>query len=333
MRTDGPLLPLLAPRDYASDTRARLDRLTEELATGRQADTGRALTSDFSTFSRVSHELRTIEARGSALDRAAIWTEVAQTSLGALDGVSKSLDEAVVTSLSAADGRSFANLAKAGDAALGDMVRILSKTDGGRAVFGNGDTSGTPPYDLETLRAETRALAQAATDLPSLLQSFDDYFAAGGGVEASAQSAFPADPLKFPLGGGESLEVPVDARDSAIRDALKQAALVAALPEAGFDVTPTDRRTLAIELPRRAAGASGDLAGLRGGLGSVEARIGLLATRLGEDRTDLEARRTDAVGTDAFDVATRLQSEMSRLETIYAVTARRSRLNLTDFLR
>lgn len=325
--------PLLPPKDFATATRTRLDRLTEELATGRASDTGRALSNDFSAFSRVAHDLRTLQSREDALARASTWMNGAQLSLEVVDATGSRLAEGLVAGLSAPDSSGLAGLAQAGIGALSDIVTALSRTDGGRSVFANGDASGETPYNFETLRAETRILAQSATDMSILLQAFDDYFAPGGGLEANALSTIPTDPVHFPLGGGASLEVPVQAGDPEIREMVKQAALLAALPDAGFQLSAADRHGLASELPRRSVSAAAGLATLRGRVGSVEARASLLSDRLTTERTQLEGRRTDAVGTDPFDVANRLQSEMSRLETIYAVTARRSRLNLTDYLR
>lgn len=325
--------PVLPPQDFATATRVRLDRLTEELATGRAGDTGRALSSDFSTFSRVSHDLRTLQAREDALARASTWMEGVQLSLEAVGAAGGRLAEGLAAGLATSGGAGIANLAQAGLGALSDMVSALSRTDGGRSVFANGDAAGTAPYDLDTLLAETTALAQSATDVASLLQAFDDYFAPGGALEDGALSAIAPDPVRFPLGDGRSLQVPVEAGDPEIREAIKQAALLAALPEAGFRLSDTDRQNLSAELPRRAVSVAGGLAGLSGRLGSVEARAAMLSEQLVKEKTQLEGQRTDAVGTDPFETASRLQSEMSRLETIYAVTARRSRLNLTDFLR
>ncbi|CTQ49699.1 flagellin [Jannaschia donghaensis] len=333
MLTDGFLLPLFTQRDFSSDTRVRMDHLTQELATGRQFDTGRALSSDFSSYSRVAHELRTIDARQDALSRASIWTDIAQGSLGAIDAIGKGLADGLTVALSSPDPRAIANLGGSGQSALADIAAILGTSDAGRAIFANGDATGTPPYDIAVLRAETSLLAQTAPDIATMLQAFDDYFAPGGAIEISALSPYPAQPVKFPLGEGAAVDVPVEAGDPAIRDALKQAALIAALPDAGFLISADDRQALALELPRRSVAAGSELAAMRGGLGSVEARLNLLSERLTDDRTRLEARRTDAVGTDPFDVANRLQNEMSRLETIYAVTARRSQLKLTDYLR
>lgn len=325
--------PLLPPKDFATATRTRLDRLTEELATGRASDTGRALSNDFSAFSRVSHDLRTLQSREDALTRASTWMNGAQLSLEMVGTAGSRLAEGLVAGLTATGPGGLAGLAQTGAGALSDIVGALSRTDGGRSIFANGDASGVPPYDLDTLRAETRILAQSATDVSSLLQAFDDYFAPGGGVEAGALATSPTDPVRFPLGRGEALAVPVQGGDPEIREMVKQAALLAALPEAGFQLSAADRQSLASELPRRSVFAAAELATLRGRVGSVEARASQLSDRLTTERTQLEGRRTDAVGTDPFEIANRLQSEMSRLETIYAVTARRSRLNLTDFLR
>lgn len=333
MQTNSSLLPTLAPRDFAADMRARLDRLTEELATGRAFDTGRALQSDFSTFSRVTHDLRTFEAREEALSRARTWMDVAQTSLGAIDAAGNRLGEALTSGLAGTDPRTVSSLGIIAEGALEDIVTSLSRTDGGRSVFANGDASGTPPFDLEILRSETRAIAQAAPDLEALLLAFDGYFAPGGGVEASALSTFPAELTRFPIGGGEALSVPVSVRDQSIRDAVKQAALIAALPNAGFAVSQKDRSDLASELPRRSVAVSAGLAISRGQLGSVEARASSLSEEMNAERGQLEIRRSDAVATDPYETASRLQDEISRLETIYAVTARTSRLNLTDYLR
>ncbi len=90
---------------------------------------------------------------------------------------------------------------------------------------------------------------------------------------------------------------------------------------------------LSAELPRRTAQIGGDVASTQGRLGAVQERVERRASDLGRIRTEMEARRTDAMGADPFDTATRLQNEMTRLETIYAVTARRARLRLTDYLR
>ena len=333
MQTGNPLLPLLGPRDHGVETRARLETLTQELASGRLADPGRALSSDFSAVSQATHALRTHDTRAAALSTAGTWLQTSQSSLDAVRAAGARIGEELVAALGSSATPRVEALAATARGALSDMASALDVRLGGRSVFGNGDPSGGPLIDFETLVTETRALAAAAPDLEALFLAFDDYFAAGGGIETNVLKSVPAAATRFPLGGGASVEVPVSLADPSIRDALKQAALVAALPEAGFPLDGAPIGALALELPRRSAQIGGDVAQVQGRLGAVQEQVERRTAELERKRTDLEAQKADALGADPYDRASRLQEEMTRLETIYAVTARRARLRLTDYLR
>ena len=68
-------------------------------------------------------------------------------------------------------------------------------------------------------------------------------------------------------------------------------------------------------------------------LGYAEARIEDSKVRQEAEASSLEIARNTLLGVDPFDVATRLTDAQQRLESLYAVTARLSRLTLSDFLR
>ena len=331
----GPSVPFLAPKDRSVETRAQIDVLTDELASGRRADLGRAVASDFSAVSRLAHDLRTHQALGSALTRAGTWLEIAQQSLGSVAATGDAMRDQLTATFSATGPASIGGLAPIARNALTDMATVLSASFGGRPIFANGDPSAAPPLDVDVILSETAALAAGAVDLDAYLAAFDAYFdpPAGGGIEANAIRAYAADDVRFPLGGGSSISVPVSLADRGVRDALKQAALVAALPSAGFPLTETDRARLSLELPARSSAASDGLTGTRSRIGGLEERVGRLASEHDDRRTALERRRAEAAETDPFETATRLQNEMTRLESIFAVTARRARLRLTDFIR
>ncbi|CTQ33637.1 flagellin [Jannaschia rubra] len=333
MLTKPPLLPMITPRDHSAETRARLDVLTEELSSGRVADAGRAVGSEFSTVSRVSHLLRTHDARAAALGQASTWLEVAQSALAVVSEAGDRVSSELVSALTPGSRAQIDGIARTALGALSDIASTLGQTMNGRAVFGNGDPSGEPLIDVDRMIAETSALAATATDVASLTQAFDAYFASGGGIDAGVLRSYPADPVRFPLGDGTAVEVPVSVGDASIRHALRQAALVAALPDVGFPIDADVRGRLTSDLVGRAGTAAAGLVATRADLGSTEERVSALSDQLADERMRLEARRSDALAADPFETATRLKDEMSRLETIYTVTARRSRLRLTDFLR
>ena len=49
--------------------------------------------------------------------------------------------------------------------------------------------------------------------------------------------------------------------------------------------------------------------------------------------TALEIAQVDLIGVDDYDAATRLSAAQTRLETIYAITARMSALSLVNYLK
>ncbi len=189
--------------------------------------------------------------------------------------------------------------------------------------------------DMAALLSETTAIANAATDVASFLAAFDDYFAPppGGGVEANAIRAFTAVPAEFPIGGGKAVASPISVNDPEIRNSMKQVAMVAALPFVGFAMTAADIDQLAAALPARGLETATGLAVIGGRVGAIEERVEFQRASLTAERGRLEARRADFVAADPYETATRLQAEMTKLESIFAITARRARLKLTDYMR
>ncbi|MCK0169059.1 hypothetical protein MWU52_16005 [Jannaschia sp. S6380] len=321
-------------RDNASaGVRARIERLTMEMGSGRTSDAGRALASDFSEVSRVVHGLRTLETRAAALSGAEMWLEGGQAGLDAVARSSERLDETLQVALAPGDTPQFDQAAGVARAALTDMASALSQTHDGRAVFGNGSADGASPVDLEVLLAETAAIAAAAPDAETMIRDLEAYFAPGGNVERGALGDFPADPAVFPLGDGDAISMPFSAREDAVRSVLLTASIVASLPQAGFALTGADVETLRAEMSARGVGDRADVATLQGRMGAVQSRVADRVEGLEAARLTLEGQKNDMLAADPYETATRLQEAMTKLETLYAITARRSRLNLTEFLR
>ena len=57
------------------------------------------------------------------------------------------------------------------------------------------------------------------------------------------------------------------------------------------------------------------------------------SARNGAETSALEIARTDILAIDPYRTATELQSTETRLETLYTLTARLSRLSLSEYLR
>lgn len=328
MRPDAGLaLPFHGPKDFTRETRDRVDILSQEMASGRGSDVGRALRSDFSDLSRLSHDLQGLDAVATSLSRAETWGAGLQAALGgigaAMDGLSDGLS---AIPASGADGGLLPVLA---EGALRDVAALLNGMSGERALFANGAATG-PIGDVEAVLADVRALASGSADYDAYAAAVDAYFAPGGTFEATRLATGPGDPVRFPAGDGKVVAFAVDAGSEEIVQVVAQIALAAGLSDAAF---PVAQGSAAVsDLNGRIAAASGDLPTLRGRVGAIEQRIETLSSNVSEDRTRTEMALADTVGIDMFEAASRLQNEMSRLESLYAITARRARLRLTDYL-
>ncbi|OZA12697.1 MAG: flagellar biosynthesis protein FlgL, partial [Rhodobacterales bacterium 17-64-5] len=68
-------------------------------------------------------------------------------------------------------------------------------------------------------------------------------------------------------------------------------------------------------------------------IGTAEAKVEAARTRNAAEETALGILRSDLGSVDPYEAATRLEAARNQLESLYLVTARVSRLSLTEFLR
>ena len=67
-------------------------------------------------------------------------------------------------------------------------------------------------------------------------------------------------------------------------------------------------------------------------VGTVQAQIAAAQTRNTAEESALSITRAGIISADPYDAATRLEDLQTRIEALYLVTARVSRLSLADYL-
>jgi flagellar hook-associated protein 3 FlgL len=325
------LLGLLAPKDHGAPIRARIDTLAAELSSGRRADLGAALRSDFSRLSMQAHALRTFEARDNVLQDAAAWGEAGQAALSAIaDGMTR-IGEAGPAALHGGGEDETALLGQTAEGVLRDARAALDVRSGGRAVFGRGTSDDMALPSVGDMLATLRANVAGAGDADDVAAVVDSYFGPTGPWQA-AVAALPGEHVAFRPAPGEAFTYRMDAGSDAVVDALKAAAFAAILSEAGLSSDELANSASSHLQTATMEGRNGVVL-LQGHVGSVEGRVGDRLDRLGAERSRQEMALADGVTADANETAIRLQAEITRLETTYAVTARRANLSLTGYLR
>ena len=75
------------------------------------------------------------------------------------------------------------------------------------------------------------------------------------------------------------------------------------------------------------------IANLQARLGHAEQQVEQASVRISAQQSSYGIARNDLVSADPYETATRLQAVQQQLETQYTLTARLSRLSLTEYLR
>ncbi|GIT92983.1 hypothetical protein JANAI62_34410 [Jannaschia pagri] len=324
-------IPFSGPRDASANTRDRIDALSQQLSSGRQSDLGRAVGSDFSEVSHLSFKMRDLATVRDSLSLAQAWTDGIQSALEAVSEANDRTLAAIPSSLSPPSQASISRLSDVADGVLDDIGTAMSGSIGGRYLFANGDVN-APISDMEAVRSDIASIAQNSTDFGTYLADVTAYFDAGGAFETTIVSSYASEQATFPGRDGKSFGVDLDARSAGLKEAIANAAVLSGMRHVGFDVSELVKSSAASMLLTRASAADADVSTMQAQVGVLEERISDDREAAVSERLDAEKRLSDLVGIDEYDVATRLNAELSRLEAAYAITARRSQLRLTNFL-
>lgn len=315
--------------------RQGLAAATQELSSGKKSDLGKSLSGNFAPLVALDQQLSALAGYETNAKEAMLFADTTQIALERVKSVGDHLGtrllgiaEADITSV----GVVFSTESRGG---FEQAVAALNSSVAGRSIFGGAATDRSPLADGGTMLAEIRAMATAlpATTAADIVTVVDDYFyTVGGGFETNGYAGSAAQISNFKVAEGREIEMPIKADDKVIRDQLRGLALGAMLEGAG--VTDTTQRVRLAHLAGEAIISNQDrMLSLQAQVGSAQARIETASTQNSSEKAALQMARSDIVSVDQYEVATELQNLQVQLETIYTITARLSRLSLTNYLR
>lgn len=324
---------LLLRRDSAQQ-KSDLVRLTSELSSGRVADLGKALGGDYSTLSDITRNMRLNATFVASVTEASIAAEGRQNALGR---VSAELDGFAPSLLAITGGGSLSDLQlKLADGAdrFEQAVDVLNTRFAGRSLFSADAPDATPLISAEDMMVELRALVSGAPDAATAVADVNAWFTdTGGGYETLAWQGGAGDAPSVLIGEGQTAETGVTALDPALREALAGLALAALASEQAPAFPEEEQRAFITASAHQMLSAEDGLIALRARLGAEEARIEDAKVTAETTRSSLQIEYGRLVEADPYDTATELEAVSLRLESLYILTARLSRLSLTEYLR
>lgn len=307
--------------------------LSNELSSGKKADLGKAVTGDFGALTGIERSLKSISAFETSVSETKLMADTAQSTLEFMSQKAGQASGALL--LADADFQTGLVEAAVGTAgrAFEDVVSALNIRVGDRTVFGGVATDRAAIADAETMLTELETLIAAETTSAGVVTIVTDWFASGGGYETTGYLGDTTLLTGIPVSQDERVNLDVSAADPGVRDVLAGLAIGALLDRGALATEQVERGDLAQASGNLLLQAEYTLTDTRARVGGIQERIDDASVRNQGERQSLELARAAIVEADPYETAARLAELEVQLETLYTVTARLSRLTLTDFLR
>lgn len=331
--TIGDLAQTFSLRRQSLILKEQMSRLTQEVSSGRATDLNRHLSGSLLRLTDIEHELQLLVSNRSAAREATIDVGVMQVALERVQTATNGLAATAVNAGMTPGSFKLGSLAVEAEGALGAIIGALNSDSAGRTLFSGNLIDTSPLVSKEVLLSELRSALSGAVGASAVQSAIDSFFDLPGGEFATKiYMGSAVDSSPYQLGEGESVALTVRADNKALRDALKQTALLALIAEESIILSDSERRNIAKSAGEFLLGGQTDLTDLRAKLGSAEARIEQSSSRIAAELTSLEIARNNLVSVDVFASAGELEQVQFQLETLYTITARASRLSLVNFL-
>ncbi|MCB2124183.1 MAG: flagellar biosynthesis protein FlgL [Rhodobacteraceae bacterium] len=331
----GDLAQAYQMRRHNAALQTHLARLTEEMTTGVRSDLAEAVSGDFRALAGLDRSLATLAAYKTATDEAALLTQTVQSALETVQELATDLGPGLLSA--ATTGTPTLMDTTAGDARqkFASVVSALNTQVADRYLLSGTATDRKPIADADSILSAlgvATAGQVTAAGVASAVAAWFDAPSGGGGFLDAAYGGAAAPFAPFGIGAGESATMDLTAADPAIRDLLEGFALGALVAEGTLSGDDAGRAVLLRRSGEALLAAGNDMAAVRARVGSVEARIAGASARNAAEASALQIARNGLVAADPYDTATAIQAVQTQIETLYTLTARLSRLSLTDYL-
>lgn len=321
-------------RQASGQLKSQLATLTKEAATGLRADVPAATNGQMGRLAQVQARLSALVAHGRNAALAQAELSGLQAAMGTLEEIAAETGPSLQTVAAMGDDTSLAIRAAAAGQDFRSAVRLLNTDVGGRYLL-SGTAVDRPPFSgpeeiLAAAKAQVAGLTSSADIASALVAWFDAPAGAGGfadsqfhGNTAAREAAVSPDgTVRQDLGG----------LDPSFRGLLKGLAMAALADDTDLGLTRDGKAALLAEGGRQVSGAATELTMRRAEVGLLEASVERALSRNAAETTAMSLARSDILAADPYETATALTQAEASLQNLYALTARLSRLSLTDYL-
>lgn len=316
------------------DLRSIIQRHATELSTGQSSDPAQRLRGEVGSLHVIESRLTRIAAQDQSLLAFGQRLGAVGVVVGQISDLHERLRATTISTASAEPPQgALDRLAALGRQTLEDMIGALSRSHAGHTLLSGDRPDRQPLVSAGTMLQAAASAMIGVSSAQGIAQRVAElFFDSGGLFETNFYTGGPPIPAPaFTADGG--MTSPPTAADPALRGALASAVLVAMIGASDVVSSIEMRRDIAKIAAHSQVGTAESLIDLSAGLGLAETSAADRRVRLTAEREALELAREARIGVDPYEAAVRLEDARVRLEAVLLLTARVSRLSLTEFLR
>lgn len=327
----GDLAQSLMLKRQNTAAKADLQRLTTMLTTGKVTDAATHLRGNLAPLAALDASLARLDGYAQVTAEASRSGAAVQQVLALVDKAAVGLGPALLTAGQGGAGSVLTGAALQAGQVLDQVVSALNTRVADRSLLSGVADDKPALVDAATLLSQAGAAVANAVGAAGIDAALQDWLDDPAGFLAqSYQGGAARAPLA--IAEGEVARLDVTAADPALRGTLKGVLMGALLNRGVLAGQPQARADLARLAGETLAETAAERAHLGARVGIAEQRIEAAAARNLAEASTLAMVRNGMVGVDGYDTATALQETQARLETLYTLTARLSRLKLADYL-
>lgn len=306
----------------------------QELTTGRTANVAQKIRGDFSNLTGVEAALSRLQGYRVATDSADLKANAMQTVFSSVDKMTDGLATSLLGAAMAGNGSNLAAFTQGASQRLETVIAALNSKIGDETLFAGVASDGPATASADTIMAalESSIIAAGATTATDIEAAVDAWFQSPTGYATTGYLG-GSGKTGLAVSAEATVDQGITAADPALRDTIKALSLVALIDRGTLIPNTQTAIGLAQKAGTSLLQAQSDRTVLAGRLGGVQAVIDQAQTRNSAEESALNLARSDLLSVDPYEAATRMEAAQNQLETLYAVTARLSRLSLVDFLR
>ncbi len=303
-----------------------------EAVTGRIENLKEAVNGDIGSVHLLRKAINDVQGYQSTLTQAENRITRIQSVLGNIGADTSRIATGIFSALGQEDEFAVNTLTNESRIALASAFSGLNTSFEGRSVFG-GDVTNQPPLaSVETLIADVQAILTAGPDAATINAALDTYFndPAGGYATNIYQGGVNNAP-GIEISPGIRLDVSVRADEQPIKDLLRGLAVLAS-KDAIVAGGETERRQVLQDAAALSVTANTNIIAEQAVIGASEGQISRIKDRYDAEEIILTNLYNERTARDPYEAATQLQLLETQLESAYLMTARISRLSLSNYI-